>query len=201
MLDEIKSGIQNAMERGYSLEEAVNSFISAGYNPVEVREAANALSTGVTNVVNPNAKSAVQQRPAASIPARPLSNPNQSSQQQPQQSNQISVTQNPANTPSSPQQNNIPARQPQVDPNSNSFSSQLTSTSSAQNTASTQVGALSSSTSNPESFSPQAFAEKRSTMKKKILIILIILLILLIGVLALGFFFGDVLLKMINGSS
>ena len=42
--DEIAAGIRNALERGSSLEEAVQSFINAGYNPNEVEEAASVFS-------------------------------------------------------------------------------------------------------------------------------------------------------------
>ncbi len=46
MNDEIAEGIKIAIERGESLEEAIQSFINAGYNPNEVREAANSLTDG-----------------------------------------------------------------------------------------------------------------------------------------------------------
>lgn len=52
MRDEIQSGLRNALERGYSMEEAVKSFITAGYNPVEVKEAANALGSNIIPLVN-----------------------------------------------------------------------------------------------------------------------------------------------------
>jgi hypothetical protein len=51
MKDEIQAGLKNALERGFSLDNAVQSFISAGYNPFEVKEAANSLSGGVTPLV------------------------------------------------------------------------------------------------------------------------------------------------------
>jgi hypothetical protein len=46
MNEEIFSGLKNAKERGSSVEEAAQSFINAGYNPSEVREAASFLSKG-----------------------------------------------------------------------------------------------------------------------------------------------------------
>ena len=52
MIDEIHAGIKNAIERGSSLEEAVQSFISAGYNPVEVKEAANSIGSGAGAIIN-----------------------------------------------------------------------------------------------------------------------------------------------------
>ena len=47
--EEIKAGLKNAVERGYSLEQAKQSFINAGYNPGLVEEAASSLSSGVTS--------------------------------------------------------------------------------------------------------------------------------------------------------
>ena len=51
MRDEISAGLKIAIERGASLEEAAQTFINAGYNPVEVREAANTLGPGITSQV------------------------------------------------------------------------------------------------------------------------------------------------------
>ncbi|MEK6889661.1 MAG: hypothetical protein AABW82_00875 [Nanoarchaeota archaeon] len=61
--NEIIGGLRNALERGQSLERAVQSFINAGYNPRTVQEAANELSSGVTQIVNP---SAVKENPVQS---------------------------------------------------------------------------------------------------------------------------------------
>lgn len=52
--NEILGGLRNAIERGQSLEKAVQSFINAGYNARLVQEAANELSSGVTQIVNPS---------------------------------------------------------------------------------------------------------------------------------------------------
>ena len=52
--EEIAGGLKNAMERGYSLEQAVQSFINSGYNPDEVREAANLITQGgVSQLIQP----------------------------------------------------------------------------------------------------------------------------------------------------
>jgi len=51
MNEEIMAGLKNALERGDSLENAVASFINSGYNPEEVRAAAEILSTGVSQIV------------------------------------------------------------------------------------------------------------------------------------------------------
>ncbi len=42
--EQILAGLKNAIERGYSLELAKQSFINAGYNPRDIEEAANELS-------------------------------------------------------------------------------------------------------------------------------------------------------------
>lgn len=44
MKEEIIAGIRNALDRGFSISQAVQSFINAGYNPNDVREAAEAFS-------------------------------------------------------------------------------------------------------------------------------------------------------------
>jgi len=51
MSEEIIAGLKNAMQRGDSLDKAVQSFINAGYNPVEVRQAANDLSSGASTIL------------------------------------------------------------------------------------------------------------------------------------------------------
>jgi hypothetical protein len=50
MQDELVAGIKNAMERGESLEQAIQSFINAGYNPAEVRAAGSMLSDGASKI-------------------------------------------------------------------------------------------------------------------------------------------------------
>ncbi|MBS3089395.1 hypothetical protein J4461_00765 [Candidatus Pacearchaeota archaeon] len=54
MKDEIIGGIRNALERGATLEEAVKSFVNAGYNPAEVREAASMLATSASIIAQPS---------------------------------------------------------------------------------------------------------------------------------------------------
>jgi nitrate reductase NapE component len=45
MKDEIYYGMKNALERGQNLNQAIQSFINAGYNPVEVRAAGKMISS------------------------------------------------------------------------------------------------------------------------------------------------------------
>lgn len=53
--NDIYGGLKNALEKGASMEQAIQSFINAGYNDIEVREAANMISPGVltSNVQTP----------------------------------------------------------------------------------------------------------------------------------------------------
>ncbi len=46
MNEEILAGLKGAIDRGFKLEESIQSFINAGYNPSEVREAASVISKG-----------------------------------------------------------------------------------------------------------------------------------------------------------
>ncbi len=56
MREDILRGLKNAIERGESLERAAQSFVNAGYNPIEVRQAAQSLSEGVSSITEPYAK-------------------------------------------------------------------------------------------------------------------------------------------------
>ena len=51
MKNEILAGLKNALDRGQSLEQAIHSFINAGYNPQEVREVARTLSSGASEII------------------------------------------------------------------------------------------------------------------------------------------------------
>jgi hypothetical protein len=70
MREELEAGLKNAIERGSTLEEAIQSFINAGYNPVEVKEAANNISSGVTNIITNQPslnENKISQKPANAI--------------------------------------------------------------------------------------------------------------------------------------
>jgi len=54
MREDIVAGIKNALDRGVPLERAVQSFLNAGYNPIEVRQAAESLTEGATSITNQN---------------------------------------------------------------------------------------------------------------------------------------------------
>ncbi|MDP3881779.1 MAG: hypothetical protein Q8Q31_02780 [Nanoarchaeota archaeon] len=65
MRDEIWAGLKNALERGQPLEQAVQSFINAGYNANEVKEAARSIGEGASNMVSsqPGASKAESKAP------------------------------------------------------------------------------------------------------------------------------------------
>lgn len=67
MRDEITAGLKNALERGYSLEEGIQTFINAGYNPVEVKEAANMLTGGATSIIKAPITPMANSNPAATL--------------------------------------------------------------------------------------------------------------------------------------
>jgi hypothetical protein len=48
MNEEILAGIKNALEHGFLIEEAANSFINAGNNPAEVKEVVSFISKGIS---------------------------------------------------------------------------------------------------------------------------------------------------------
>lgn len=62
--EEILGGIRNALERGSSLERAVQSFINAGYNPQEVQEAAAQMTYGASSIMQAQATSQPSPMPA-----------------------------------------------------------------------------------------------------------------------------------------
>jgi len=54
---EIIGGLKNALDRGESLEKAAQSFVNAGYNPNEIKEAVSQLSRNATNIISQSEKS------------------------------------------------------------------------------------------------------------------------------------------------
>ena len=79
--EEIIAGLKQAIERGYNLEQAKQSFINAGYSREEVEEAASSFG-GVTTQY-PQIQQPLQQptQPPSKLPPQPQ----QPSQQLPQQ--------------------------------------------------------------------------------------------------------------------
>src|SRR3989344_1138515 len=68
MREDILRGLKNAIERGEPLEKAVQSFINAGYNPIEVKQAAESMIGGTTAITNPYA----EQLSVGNLPRQPI---------------------------------------------------------------------------------------------------------------------------------
>ncbi|MBI3334408.1 hypothetical protein HYZ97_02890 [Candidatus Pacearchaeota archaeon] len=72
---ELVIGLKNALEHGATLDQAVASFINAGYNQQEVTEAANALAQGVIPIITSS--------PVKSVPSSlPVQKPKPATPQQ-----------------------------------------------------------------------------------------------------------------------
>lgn len=95
---EIIAGIKNAIERGCSLDLAIQSFINAGYNKQDVQDSARALG-GV--ILQPNEP--IFQVPQPQQPQPQVQQPQQSPQQfQPQQPKQSQPQQTRVQTQAKP---------------------------------------------------------------------------------------------------
>ena len=93
MNEEIAAGIKGAMERGYPLNVALQSFINAGYNPQEVLAAGRILSAGsVTSVAYPSLSQKKEEKPEdrTSLPSLPKLN-SQIEQKQPDKNKRLVI--------------------------------------------------------------------------------------------------------------
>lgn len=75
MREDIITGLRNGLERGESLESSMKSFINAGYHPIDVKQAAQALTnksyqSTTPKIVNPTFPSISPQLP--SLPKLPV---------------------------------------------------------------------------------------------------------------------------------
>jgi len=71
--EEIAAGLKNALDRGSSIEDAVQSFVNSGYNANEVMEAASLLGQGVSKIIQPAVTAQAQsQVPAVSFSSVPI---------------------------------------------------------------------------------------------------------------------------------
>ena len=75
MRDDIKGGIKNALDRGETLEQAIRSFVNAGYNELEVKEAAEEFGGGAISMISPQVQ-APSQKPQITQP-QPVQPPGQ----------------------------------------------------------------------------------------------------------------------------
>ncbi len=66
MNEEILSGLRNAVARGFSLDDAAQSFMNSGYNPAEIKEAVYLISKGFSPL--PTTKDFVVSKPQEGAP-------------------------------------------------------------------------------------------------------------------------------------
>jgi len=65
---EIVSGLRNAIERGESLEKAMQSFANAGYNPQEIQQAAAEAKQDLVVAAQPQATTEQQPTKEQTLP-------------------------------------------------------------------------------------------------------------------------------------
>lgn len=64
MREDIVGGLRNALDRGETLEHAIQTFVNAGYNLTEVREAANYATGGtLASLTHVPIKKTTEQKP------------------------------------------------------------------------------------------------------------------------------------------
>tara|TARA_Y100000310_G_C20687731_1_gene820201 strand:+ start:1535 stop:2191 length:657 start_codon:yes stop_codon:yes gene_type:complete len=127
MRDEIVSGIKNAIDRGSTMDQAVNSFINAGYNPVEVKQAASFLTSGATSIAGPNQQDVQklpsnqqpQAQPKPEQPAQPQPTQTKPTQTPAQSATQVQTQPAQAQAQPKPEQPTQPAQPVQTQPQTN----------------------------------------------------------------------------------
>lgn len=205
MNEDIVSGIKNAVEHGATLEEAIESFLNAGYSSNEVQEAAHYLTTGATSAVNPSAQVAtprpvvrevkssapVQSSPAPQSPASPSKEmPSQLTQQR-----KVGAPLNPQVPKQVAQQALVPRSQPR--PVSARAPPQQTQTSEsfqAKPLPQVQIPMFSAPSTSTSLNTPSSVKSK----SPGVLILLIIIAIVLILLIAVGVVFSDQLIALLS---
>lgn len=179
MKDEIQSGLKNAMDRGSSLKDAIQTFINAGYNPVEVNEAANAMGYGATNMTSQDNQSSEDK--SVSPQVRTL----QSSQQTQQQKYS-----NIDSMPAVSQKSEISSQ------STNNFMNQTSpSFSSPFNSSQQEIQQPS-----PEKSQKIDSLVKQKSSKKTKIIILIVVLLLLVGAVISAILLKDKILALFDSA-
>lgn len=82
MKEEIVEGLKNALSHGASLDNAVRSFLAAGYSPNDVNEAALSLTSGTLSMTS---QQRAQPPSSSQAPQAPqfISQPNQEKKETP----------------------------------------------------------------------------------------------------------------------
>ncbi len=82
---EIVAGLKNAVERGYPLQQAIQSFINSGYNRQDVLDSANIINASVISKMPATPAEAIKPEAPESINALPHPSTQQPNQQPYQQ--------------------------------------------------------------------------------------------------------------------
>ena len=70
MKEEIIGGLHNALDRGETIETAMQTFINAGYSANEVREAASMVAPSATGMLSSTPAKSLSQAPQKSSPEK-----------------------------------------------------------------------------------------------------------------------------------
>jgi len=80
--EELVVALKNAIERGQSIQEAIASLISAGYNPIEVREASGEVNLDVVQKMSKLSEEQTEQLNPSGFKPLPKTQSVQSMQQE-----------------------------------------------------------------------------------------------------------------------
>ncbi len=108
MVNDLSAGIKNALERGASIEQAVASFVNAGYNPLEVQAAAKQLTEGSSSEVLYGEKTLLSPTAATARNVRSI----QQTKEEPLMS---SINSTQAKNPNAPPTQNQPLSPPKIE--------------------------------------------------------------------------------------
>lgn len=182
MREDIAAGLKKALERGVPIEKAVQTFINAGYNPVEVKQVAEGLTTGATSIANVDTGGSLMPSAKMSELKVPVKNPAQATSQS----------------------QGIPRMQQPMQDNRNTQMTQPYRQQAPMPTAQTVQAYSQQAPVPPQTFAPRKLNEFKSMQQPKkhtgLIITLIIILLLLIGGLIYLIFFGQELLDSLLGS-
>lgn len=84
--EEILGGLRNALERGQTLDKAVQSFINAGYNSNDVKAAASKINQGASTMMQPSQpkEQKPEEKPSPTKPSVPQQKETPKTQPSPQ---------------------------------------------------------------------------------------------------------------------
>lgn len=74
---EIIAGLKHAIERGYNIDMAIQSFVNAGYNLQDVKDSADAIGSGIISSIDTRESQQKQQSVKPIQPAQQIQSPQQ----------------------------------------------------------------------------------------------------------------------------